>query len=84
MRVYVRTTEGRKFWIPVPLWILKLGTGAWVEGIVKKYVPDEQKQYVDCIDFSKLHKAINVLKQYKGLTIVDVNAKDGTIVNVKI
>lgn len=84
MRIYVKTDEGKKFWIPAPMWMLKLGTSTWMESIIKKHVPEEQKKYVDCIDFRKLSKVINVLKEYKGLDIVDVKAKDGTIVNIRL
>jgi len=84
MRIYIQTPEGKKFWVPAPIWILKFGTGAWVENIVKRYVPKEQRQYIECIDFSKLNKAVDILKEYKGLNIVDVKAKDGTIVNIKL
>ena len=64
--------------------ILKLGTGTWVERIIRKYVPEEQRQYLDCIDFSKLRNSIDVLKEYKGMEIVDVKAKDGTVVNIRL
>lgn len=84
MRIYIKTAEGKRFWVPAPLWILKLGTGAWVERTIKKHVPKEQRQYVDYINFSELRKAINVLKEYKGLDIVDIKAKDGTIVHVRL
>lgn len=84
MRIYIKTSDGKRFWVPAPLWVLKLGTGVWVEGIIKKYVPKEHRQYVDCIDFSKLHEAVSVLKEYKGLNIVDVRAKDGTVVNIRL
>lgn len=84
MRIYVKTPDGKKFWVPAPMWILKVGTGAWVESIVKRHVPEDQRKYIDCIDFSKLHKAVDVLKEYKGLTIVDVEAKDGTEVNIRL
>lgn len=84
MRIYIKTSNSVKFWVPAPLWILKLATGAWVEGIIKKNVPRQYRAYVECIDFSKLHEAVNVLKEYKGLDIVDVRAKDGTIVSIRL
>lgn len=84
MKVYIRTADGKKFWVPLPYWILKLSTGDVVEKIIKKYVPAEQRPYVDLIDFSKLRGAIELLKEYRGLNIVDVKAKDGTVVNVKL
>lgn len=84
MRIIVRTVEGKRFWIPMPLWILKVGTGKTTEKLIKKYTPKEQWVYIDCIDFSKLRQAVGVLKEYKGLEIVDVKAKDGTVVNIRL
>lgn len=84
MRIYVRTPDGKRFWLPVPYWALKLGTGRIVEDIIRKSVPLEQRVYIDCVDFSKLHLRIDVLKQYRGLEIVDIKAKDGTLVNIRL
>ena len=84
MRIYIKTSKSVKFWVPVPIWIFKLATGVWVEGIIKKNVPRKYRPYVDSIDFLKLHEAINVLKQYKGLVIADIRAKDGTVVNIRL
>lgn len=84
MRVYVRTDRGMVFWIPIPAWILKLGTGKTVENMVKRYVPEESRQYVDCINFGELRYVVDVLQDYKGLEIVNVHAKDGTTVSVKL
>lgn len=55
-----------------------------MEKTIMKYIPKEQRIYVECIDFSKLHTAVDVLKEYKGLDIVDVRAKDGTVVNIRL
>lgn len=84
MRIYVRTNEGIRFWIPLPYWLIKLGTGNLTRKTMMKYIPKEQRIYVECIDFSKLRNAMNVLKEYKGLQIVDVMAKDGTVVNIRL
>lgn len=84
MRIYVRTDEGKVIRIPLPLWILKLGTGKFAEKMVYKYVPEKDRQYVECFDFSQLRHAVNVLKEYKGLEIVHVDCKDGTKVSIKI
>ena len=84
MRIYIKTSNKVKFWVPVPLWILNLVTSAWAEGIIKKHMQKEYRQYVECVDFSKLREAVNILKEYKGLVIVDVRAKDGTSVNIRL
>jgi hypothetical protein len=86
VRVYIRLSNGRRFKIPAPIGLVKaaLGLGDFGVAIARKYIPEEQRQYIDCIDFRELSKGFNVLKDYKGLTMVDVKAQDGTEVTITI
>lgn len=83
MRIYIKD-EGKTFWIPAPLWVLKIATGRFARSMALKYTPKEQKKYVEAIDFKELSKAINILSQYKGLEIVNIESKDGSKVNIRI
>lgn len=86
MRVYIKLSNGRSFKIPAPIGLVKafLGFGNFGVSIARKYVPEEQRQYVDCIDFRELRKGFDVLKDYKGLKMVEVKAQDGTEVTIII
>lgn len=83
MRIYVRDEE-KTFWIPVPLWVLKLGTGKFIRHMALKYTPEEQRKYIEGIDFGEIRKGINVLSHYKGLELVHVESKDGSQVSIEI
>ena len=48
------------------------------------YVSDKQKEVLDCIDFKVLAKSIKVLKNYKGLKIIEVRSKEGEEVSIII
>ena len=86
MKVHVRLNTGRSFRIPAPIILVKaaLGFGGFGVFIARRYVPEEQRQYIDCIDFRELSKGLDVLKDYKGLKLVEVKAGDGTEVTVVI
>ena len=86
MKIYIKHGSGRRFKIPVPISMVKafLGLGNFGLSFAKKYIPEEQRQYVDSIDLKELRKGIDVLKDYKGLTMVDVKAGDGSEVKVVI
>ncbi|MFL0248331.1 hypothetical protein ACJDUG_15340 [Clostridium sp. WILCCON 0185] len=86
MRVYVKLSSGRSFKVPAPIGFVKamLGLGSLGVNIAKRYIPEDQKQYVECIDFKELRKGLNVLKEYKGLRLVEVKAQDGTEVRIII
>lgn len=45
---------------------------------------EEQKDIVRSIDFDELKKGIDILKSYRGLTMVDIRSKDGTGVKIVI
>lgn len=83
MRVYVKT-DGKRFFIPVPLGIVKLGLMFVKTPFIVKHIPEKSRKYMDMIDFNELSKCINVLKKYKGLRLVEVKDKDGTEVTITI
>ena len=86
MRIYIKTNDGKSFRFPAPIWLVKgaLGLGDFGLSIGRKYIPEDQRQYVDNIDFRELRKGFDVLKEYKGLTMVDVKSSDGTEVTIII
>lgn len=84
MKLYIRISGGRRFFIPIPIGIVKLGCRFANSSIVRKNIPSDSIEYIDCIDFKKLEESFDVLKQYKGLKLVDVRNKDGTEVIIII
>lgn len=50
--------------------------------IARKRIPEEHMSYIENIDFRELKKAVDVLKRYKGLNLVDIKVKDGTEVKI--
>lgn len=86
MRVYIKEGTGRRFFIPVPLSILRfaLAFGSVGIRIGKKYVNEETQRYMESVDLKQLSQSINILRNYKGLTIVDVRSADGDQVVITI
>ena len=86
MKIHVKLKNGRSFTIPAPIGLVKaaLGLGGFGVSIARRYIPKEQRQYIDCIDFRELRCGMDVLRDYKGLKMVDVKASDGTEVIIII
>ncbi|MHC1684715.1 MAG: hypothetical protein AB6733_17520 [Clostridiaceae bacterium] len=86
MRIYVKLNNGRKFIIPAPIGLVKvaLSFGNFGISIAKPHITKEQRMYIECIDFLELRRGMDVLKEYKGLKLVEVKAIDGTEVTVVI
>jgi len=86
LKIYLKIENGRRYFIPAPIWLVKAGLSMGGVGvrIAKKHIPEDQISYVESIDFRELKKAVDVLKKYKGLNLVDVKAKDGTEVKIII
>lgn len=86
LKIYIRSNNGKSFKIPAPLFMVKaaLGFGGFGISIARRYIPENQRQYLDCIDFRELRKGFDVLRGYKGLTLVNVHASDGTEVIIII
>lgn len=82
MKIYLKLENGKRFFIPAPMWLMKAAMGDFAVRIAKRHMPEEQIPYIENIDFRELKKALDVLKKYKGLNMVDVKAKDGTEVKI--
>lgn len=76
--------NGRRYVIPAPIWLVKagLGMGSFGVRLAQKHIPEDQMVYLENIDFRELRKAVDILKAYKGLQMVDIRAKDGTEVRI--
>lgn len=84
LRVYVKLNDGKSFKVPAPIGLVKgiLSLGNFGMTIAKRYVPEEQRQYIENIDLRELRKGFDVLRDYKGLKLVEVKSMDGTEVTI--
>lgn len=80
MRIYIKMEDGRRFFIPAPMWLIKgaLSIGGIGTTIAKKYVSEEERKYMESIDFKEISKGFSVLNQYRGLKLVEIKSSDGT------
>ncbi len=57
--------------------VLKMVEGGKID------VDDDVKKYVRYINFKEIRQSIDILlKEYKGINIVDIESKDGSKVNI--
>ena len=82
MKIYLKLETGRRFFFIAPIWLVKAGLGFGT--VLIRHLPEQQRPYVENIDFRALRKSFDVLKNYKGLELVNVRAKDGTEVKIVI
>ena len=81
MRVYVRKGE-KSFSIRLPLGVVKIIPAWLMNQVVSKYYNCESR--AGEIDFAELKKAMRLLKQYKGMNIIEVKNSRGEEVVVRI
>jgi hypothetical protein len=84
MRIYIKTEEGKKIRIPVPMWVVRLGTRLPIERIARKHMKEKDAKYLELIDWKEMRNLIISLNEYKGLDLVDIKASDGTEVLIRI
>lgn len=84
MRIYIKTQEGRKLRIPVPMWVVRLATKLPIERIIRKHIKEKDAKYLELIDWNEMRNLIISLSDYKGLNLVDIRANDGTEVQIRI
>lgn len=86
MRIYIRQASGKHFFIPVPLSLAQfaLRTGNFGMRIAKKYVDKDNLKYLECVDLKVLSKSLNLLREYKGMSIVEVKSSNGDEVVIRV
>ncbi|WP_291632770.1 hypothetical protein [Clostridium sp.] len=84
MKIYIKTGEGRKIRIPVPMWAIRLATRLPIEKIVMKHIKEKDAKYLELVDWNEMRNLIISLSEYKGLNLVDIRANDGTEVLIRI
>lgn len=84
MRIYIKTDEGRKLKIPVPMWVVRLATRLPIEKIVRKHIKEKDAKYLELINWDEMRNLVISLSEYKGLNLVDIRASDGTEVQIRI
>ena len=81
------------FSVPVPFMILNIGISILCSKMLQQLVNKRSKEYIEKkkipfvippLDKSSLKRIIDELKNYKGLVLVDIKAKDGTEVKIKL
>ena len=86
MKIYIKIKSRKKIPIPIPIplslikMILSLSTGK----LARKHIPENKKIYWDCINWQQLKDSVDLLKDYKGLKIVEVKASDGTEITIVV
>jgi len=86
-------SKGVRFFIPVPMMLLNIGISILCSKILQRQVNAWSKEYIEKkklpyvfppLDKSVLKPIIHELKNYKGLVLVDLKAKDGTEIKIKL
>lgn len=87
MRIVVRS-QGVNLWLPVPLFLANTATFLMPEFVyaeIRKSVPEPFHQVVTRKVLREIVKeCCQVIKRYKGLEIVHVEAQDGTFVSIRL
>lgn len=84
MKIYIKDEDGKKYHIPLPIWVIKLGLSNTTIKIATKNLSPENKKQLEQINFKELSRSFGELKEYKGLKIVDIKSKDGTEVTITL
>lgn len=83
MKIYIKE-NGKRIVIPLPLSLVKLGINFMNSPLILKHIPEKDRKYIDIIDFHNLSKCVGILKEYKGLNLVEVKSADGTEVHITV
>ncbi|EJO5347383.1 hypothetical protein NRP93_001461 [Clostridium botulinum] len=83
MKIYIKSGK-MKFIIPVPNALLKFGISIVDAPFIQKHIPEKDKKYVNIIDWKNFSRCVDILKEYKGLKIVNVHSKNGSHVTITL
>ncbi|MBL4953066.1 hypothetical protein JK635_12685 [Neobacillus sp. YIM B02564] len=81
------------FSVPIPSMILNLGISILCSKMLQQHVNEWSKAYIEKskipfvippLDKSALKRIVDELKNHKGIVLVDIKAKDGTEVKIRL
>ncbi|WP_413357433.1 hypothetical protein AA0X71_21970 [Robertmurraya sp. 2P01SA] len=81
------------FSVPVPYMMLNIGISILCSKILQRHVNERSKEYIEIkkipfvippLDKSILKCVVDELKNHKGLELVNIKAKDGTEVKIRL
>jgi hypothetical protein len=86
MKVYIKTKNERRFFIPVPLptFLIRLALTDYGRSKVLKHVDKETRVFIENLDLKALGRGISTIKEYSGLTLVEISGKDGYEITIKV
>ena len=83
MRIYINEGKTRMF-IPLPLALLRAAVSIMQMPIVQRNLSAKDREYIEAVDWAELKKCITMLKDYKGLKVVEVKDSKGTKISITI
>jgi len=86
LKIYLKYSNEGKITLPIPFRLLILGLDItpYIMKKTSRYLSDQQREVLDCIDFKVLAKSMKVLKRYRGLKIVEIRSKEGEEISITI
>ncbi|MCX7885489.1 MAG: hypothetical protein N2448_10790 [Caloramator sp.] len=80
MKILIKA-QGLNFRIPIyiPMAFVNLVINGYIRN---KSMNKENTKYIEAIDFNMLSQSLNLLEEYKGLKIVEIQSSDGTKVEI--
>ncbi|AWI04911.1 hypothetical protein [Clostridium drakei] len=83
MKIYIKSGK-MGFTLPVPNVLLKFGISIVNAPFIQKHISEKDKKYVNMVNWKELSSSIDILREYKGLKIVDVHSRDGSHVTITL
>jgi len=86
MKIYFKDIKGKVIRIPAPLSLVSgcLRIASFIIPRVKKHIPKDSRDYIDCIDLNELADGLRYLRKYKGLKLVSVKSSTGEEVEITV
>ena len=86
MKIYLKDNKGKVIRILAPLSLVGgcLRIANFIMPRVRKYIPEDSRDYVDCIDLNELADGLKYLRKYKGLKLVSVKSSNGEEVEITV
>jgi hypothetical protein len=66
MKIYIKTEKGKRIVIPIPIWVLKMGSGKWVTKFINNTIEkqnsiDKNPKYLE--ENNSEHKELKNIKE---------------------
>lgn len=84
IKIKVQSKENKKITIYVPYWLLSFALSDFCKKKLLNKIAYKRVEFIDNLEVTNTKSLVKVLKEYKGLNIIDISSENGEKIKINL